>query len=370
MALYVGGPGVNLPPPVSLYPATIGSNPQIPQLTGTNLIDLPAGSYVTIPAGNFFVRPGKYCFVQVYDPVLLAWRSHDIYQNGGVITSDGENYRVANLTGCVIGVKVTTSGSGYTSAPTVTASGVTGFAATAVIGGAVGTVTVGTAGTGYNLVPIVEFAAPAPGGVQATGIAVLSGTTIGSITVNNQGAGYGSAPAITIIPNPLDPAVVTGGITPAAATCTLSGAGSVTAVVVTDPGTPQTAVPTIIFSTGSAAGTAVMDFVVTGYSATAAGSGLAAASIITTITSGTAGTPAWTNPAINQPIGFRPAWMLATVSGGTLVAPAASTIVDGGHAQAVPSVVVIGGYAGSGTVAATANASVGGVTDTVFITPL
>ena len=60
------------------------------------------------------------------------------------VDSDGQNYRLANLTGCPVGALMTNVGSGYTSAPTVAASA--GSSAwTAVVGGAINsTVTVTT----------------------------------------------------------------------------------------------------------------------------------------------------------------------------------------------------------------------------------
>ena len=68
--------------------------------------------------------------------------------------------------------------------------------------GSVTTPTIGgtpvVGGVGYTSVPSITFAAAPAGGVDATGIAVVSGGKITKIILTNAGAGYVSAPAITI----------------------------------------------------------------------------------------------------------------------------------------------------------------------------
>jgi hypothetical protein len=145
----------------------------LPSLKGnpTNVVTLQSGQVQLIsPAGWYMVHTGIYTVVQQYDPITGIWR--DIGNGthvGGVqyIYSDGVNYRLANQTGAVVGALLTNAGSGYTSAPTVSA-GTTGSIWRAVVGGAVNTtVTVTNGGSGYTYPPVVEFAAPPPGGVQS-----------------------------------------------------------------------------------------------------------------------------------------------------------------------------------------------------------
>ena len=102
---------------------------QIPTIKGvvgnSDRVTLPAGATYTLsPAGWYAVRTGLYTTIQQYDPYTGSW----VRIGGGVVAggveyifSDGVNYRLANQTGCVVGALLTTAGSGYTAAPTLTA---------------------------------------------------------------------------------------------------------------------------------------------------------------------------------------------------------------------------------------------------------
>ena len=77
---------------------------------------------------------------------------------------------------------------------------------------------------------------------------------VGSITIDNQGAGYTNVPNIYIMNDPRD---TTG--SGASAVATLTGAGTVTQLVITNIGNPNTTLfPTISFSSGSAAATPII----------------------------------------------------------------------------------------------------------------
>jgi hypothetical protein len=91
-------------------------------LNGTNTIDLPAASSWIIPAGTWLITPGRYTTVQYYDPLTLIWRGISSWNRYVSVNSDGVNFRVANQTGTPLGAVITNAGSGYTSAPVVTAS--------------------------------------------------------------------------------------------------------------------------------------------------------------------------------------------------------------------------------------------------------
>src|ERR1700685_221732 len=123
---------------------------------GINTIDLAAGEYMYIPSGTYEVTPGPYTQLQFRDPITGAWRSQQSVGNSSrVVGSDGYNWRLANLTGCAIGAFITNVVSGYTSAPTVTASaGASTW--TPIVGGAINaTVTITNAGAGYGYPPIL-----------------------------------------------------------------------------------------------------------------------------------------------------------------------------------------------------------------------
>lgn len=370
------GAGLGLPPNFPLVlPAgqPVTSPGFITQ--GAGPLSLAAGETYLIPAGAYYVAPGDCSFVQVKDPVTGLWFSLGSVPNEGHhVQSDGANFRLANLSGCVAGALLTNVGSGYTSAPTVTASA--GSSAwTAVVGGAINsTVTITTAGAGYVHAPILVVSPPPAGGVPATAVATVTGGAISAVTVINQGAGYTIAPTITVVPDPRDtittPAVLT-------VNATLAGAGTITALLCTDHGTPLTAVPTLSFSGGggaSAAATAVMCFVATGITVGAGGAAYGNAQPFLVITGGgvVGGTPgAVVNPNIDKLI-FTPrqANITGTSTAGGAVTATGIVINDPGMFQAVPSGFVIAGGSALATTVAQVTVTVGGVSDTSMIFPI
>lgn len=345
-----------------------------PLVGNNNMITLQAGESYIIPAGQYYVAPGSYSNLQTLDPITGLWRGIGNHPSQTrFVTTDGVNVRIANLTGCAVGGYVTNVGSGYTSAPTVTASA-GGSTWTAIVGGAVSSsVTVGTAGTGYTYPPQVVFSAPPAGGVQATGYSTLSGATVGSVTVTNQGAGYVTAPTVTFVNDPRD----TTGVN-AAATTALTGSGTITAVLCTNQGTPQTTVPTLSFAGGggsAAAATVVMAFAATGFTVSNAGVAYGNAQPFAVITAGgivggAAG--AVVNPAVSTGL-FTPrqANFSGTTTGASVITATGSVVNDGGLFQAVPNGFVLpSGTSALPTTTAIVAITVGGVTDTTFIQPV
>jgi hypothetical protein len=347
----------------------------------SNDLSLAAGAIWTIPSGQWFLNPGFYTIIQNLDPISGLWLDVGAGADAGpvYVESDGYNYRLANLTGCMIGAVVTNAGTGYTSAPTVTASA-GGSTWKAIVGGLISTtVTVNSGGTNYLLPPTVVIAAPPLGGVQATATATISAGAVTAVTITNQGAGYTSAPAITFLPNPVDlnnpvyNSATTTPITTATATATVTGSGTIAAVLCTGPGTPQTSLPTLTFAGGggaSAAATAVGNFVTTGYTVTTGGTGFTAGTLVTTSGGLTAATPTHTNPQIEQGLtDVRPAWIQAALNSGAITATGQIITNNGYGFQAVPSAVAISAN-GLPTGGATLVMSVGGITDTSYIQPI
>lgn len=355
-----------------------------PTLRGqpTNVISLNGGSTQLIPPGAWQITTGLYSEVQELDAITGYWRAIGSGYAGGstkFVNSDGNNWRIANQSGCVVGGNVTTAGAGYTTAPTVTASQ-GGAKITAIIGGAVNTtVTVTNAGTNYTYPPIIRFDAPNVSGgtgfgVQATGHATLTGSTLGSIVVDDQGAGYTSPPNVYVTNDPregLNGTTVGSGAT---ATCTLTGSGTVTALVVTDFGSSytSTAIPTLSFSgtsTSGAAATAIMNWSILSYSTTSVGLGYSVAPIITDNgTNGfTATAGSTTNPTITTKlVRGRRAWINAPLTSGT-VTTAAQTVFDGGVYPGVPTLIVLGFASGS---AALVTPTMGPIQDTTLLQPV
>lgn len=351
----IRGAGMNLP--------LAGTLPTTP-------IALAAGETFLIPAGDLNVAPGKYTFVEWFDPIVQVWRPSIggwAGANGVMnVPSDGTNYRLANRTGCPIAARVTNVGSAYTSAPTVTAS--SGSSAwTAIVGGAVNsTVTITTAGT-YNFTPTLIVAPPPKGGIPATMICALSGTAINSVTVIDQGAGYATAPAVTILQDPRDTAAGGGVLT-----TTLTGSGTVTGVVCTNQGTPLTSVPTLTFAGGAGSNAAASVLLVA----------TATAVTFSGATNAGNGSFAWIPPSGTAPAQgatVNPTWDVGmyTPRAGwttsvTTASPTTTVIGDGGLGQYWSGVTItpVLIYNSNGTISGATTLGTntfGGVTDVSFI---
>ena len=364
----VGGPGVGLD--LSQSNAYWSLQAGAKAAYGFNEVTLPAGETFKVPAGQWQITPGPLTQLQFLDPITGLWRS--VAQQPNVpylVGGDGWNWRLANLSGCVMGAYVTNVGSGYTSAPTITASaGSSSYQA--VVGGAINsspTITAG--GSGYLYAPLLIVQAPPAGGVQATMTCTISAGAVNAITVTNQGAGYQTAPAVLVVNDPRD-TVGSGAVI----TNALTGAGTVTAVLCTNPGTALTAVPSLTFSGGggsSAAATAVMLFTATGFTVGAGGVayGNAQPFLVLTgggIVSGAAG--AVVNPAVSTGLLVpRQANITGTSTAGGAVTATGAVVNDGGLFQAVPTGFVIAGGSALPTTVAQVTITVGGVSDTSLL---
>lgn len=321
MTINIGGPGITLPFPQTLYPANLSATTNNYE-AATNYVTLNTGQTQLIPPGWWWVTSDGYSVIQYYDPVNTIWRGwSSARKTPERVWSDGQNFRIANLTGCPVAAVVTAQGSGYAqSTTTVTANGTGGSTWLPIIGGAISTsVTVGTAGSGYTIPPIVYFPAPPAPGVQATGYATLSTGTVSGITVTNQGAGYTVAPVPVILPSPFDPNIAN--IVPAAATTTISGnAGKLCAVLCTNPGT-SVAVPTLtVTGAGSSAtATAVSMCTITATSGSGGSNFTSGQNLAITVGGQSNASTVLTNPEI-EPTAYVPrqGWGVPTVSGGAI----------------------------------------------------
>lgn len=349
-----------------------------PSLKGvsTNVIALNAGQVsVAVPAGWYYAVLSPYHVIQQFDPITNIWRGIGgaaVDAKAVYFYSDGVNYRIANQTGCVVGALLTNAGSGYTSAPTVTASA-GGSIWRAIVGGAVSTsVTVTNGGANYTYAPLVTFSAPPPGGIQATGYATLTGGAVSSITVTDQGAGYSAPPTVTLTN---DPREGVNGVTTgygAAAVAALTGAGTVTGLLVLDHGNAVTSLPTLTIAGGggsSAAATAIMNWTVTGLTAGTAGAGLSGAfATVTAEDNFPATAPAYTNVTTqSRLVATRRLDAKFTVTAGALAGTA--VIYDGGAYTSAPTVEVWAN-ASVVTTAPVVTATVGGAYGVSYLTQL
>jgi|HubBroStandDraft_1064217.scaffolds.fasta_scaffold03629_2 hypothetical protein len=393
----IGGAGINLNLN-NAYGSAQQFSPQIVQVggftqsQGSDVITLSGGQTAIIPAGTYAISPGPYTSLQWFEPVSNnpglntgtnytaavngMWRTINATtdQRFFMVDSDGGNWRLANLTGCVVGAVLTNAGTGFNTSNTIppaagvfnalvgaaalgnmtfTVSGTSGAQFVPVSGGALNTtITITSGGAGYQYTPIIVIGAPPPGGVQATAVVTaLTAGVVSTVVVVNQGAGYTSLPPITVINDSRDS--VGGGcvLTPSA----LAGGGGLTALYCVNHGSPVTATPTITPGFGTSGGsgttaTAVMCFAVTGWTQGTAGAGYnnnVAGSLPATVFPSAAPTPAanTVNPIIGatslafQNLGlpgmqpFRPALLnevIVVTTGATQASATAGGVVDAG----------------------------------------
>lgn len=335
----------------------------------TTVIDLPAGQVSLIPPGTWIAEPGLYTAVQEFDPVTGIWRSIGNGKGGWStihIASDGVNFRLANQTGCAIGALITNAGTGYTSAPTVTASGGASIWQ-AIVGGAVNTsVTVTNGGSGYTYPPQVLFSAPSAPGIQATGYCSLTSGAVSSVTIVDQGAGYASAPTITFRNDPREGLNNTTIGVNAQAVATLTGAGTVTGLVCVDHGNAVTSLPTLSFSGGggsSAAATTIMCWSITAYTVTSAGSGYSGTVEISGLGGFPGTSPAYTNVSTQSNLlRTRKASILGALSAGTITATG-QTVYDGGIYPGSPTQIIYGEFTGTSAAVGNVAFTMGGQND-------
>ena len=174
--------------------------------------------------------------------------------------------------GAITDINLTSGGSGYTTAPTITFTGGgpgSGAAAKAqVVAGQVSAVILSNSGSGYTSAPTVVFSGGG-GSLAAATTAISNGPypttypntyspiggtsltfsppnvkTVGSVIVTNAGAGYTTAPTV---------AFLGGGGSGAAATSTIAG-GRVASITVTNQGANYTSAPSVSISGGGGAG--------------------------------------------------------------------------------------------------------------------
>jgi len=345
---------------------------------GTNNFTLQAGEVMYIPPGYFNIAHGPYSSIQVYDPVMTVWRpiANDGFEGNFVqVDSDGGNYRIANQTGCPVAAVLSNAGTGYTSAPTITAAA--GSSSWVAIMGYVvsTTATVVLGGSNYVYPPLLVIGAPGSPGIPATGYTTLTSGSISSATILNQGAGYLTAPTVSVLNDPRD-TTGSGGMV----TVSLTGSQTVNAVICTNHGLPITSqtVPALTFSGGggsSAAATIIMDWTVTSYAVTAGGLGYSVWAQVGTIGFGAPTiAPAYTNP--NSQASFfrgRSPVINAALSSNAITATG-QTLVDGGHIASAANatnnmqIAIYGGVlTGSTSTVATLTLGVGGVSDFLWM---
>jgi hypothetical protein len=182
---------------------------------------------------------------------------------------------------------------------------------------------------------------------------------VSSISIINPGAGYPSAPTPVIVPSPFDPNLIAGNsITQAAVAFSLTSAGAITGVLVTNNGSPlpNGSLSSMTLSVGGAGATAtlspnVMQSIVSG-TLSSAGTGYGTGGVgFVTYGGGPVSGGITNNPeALHLAWTPRPANVAVTAASVSLAAPA--TIYDGGLFLSAPSVVALGPTTGGLSTAA------------------
>lgn len=257
MPQIISGPGLGLTPPQALYPASLYN---APYTAPTNQFDLKPAATLVIPAGRWIVSTAAtVCAIQWMNPVTQQWTN--LLGPGAAIAasikSDGFNWRVANLSDSWYGALITGAGTNYVQATTTVTAGTGNSTWQPVIGGALGAFTVTAGGAGYSMPPNVFIPYPPYPGIPATAYATLTLAAVTSITIDQAGAGYLTAPPVVLVPNPFDPNYLNGSITAnATATVALTGAGTLTGLLLVNAGQALTTAPTLTVNGAGSSATA------------------------------------------------------------------------------------------------------------------
>ena len=224
----------------------------------------PAGAVLAASGFNYSTVPAYTVFGGSGSGMTLT----PVVNNGGLVNltidSPGSGYQIGDLpqvafsgggsdtspiltaalsTGSVGAVVVSAAGTGYTSATVAfSGGGGTGAAGTVIISTGVTSVPITAAGSGYTY---ATGSFSGGGGTGATCTITLTGGSVTDVIVTNPGSGYTSAPTFTF-----------GGVSGTGATfgtVTIAG-GLISGVSITNPGSGYTTAPAVAFSgTGSGA---------------------------------------------------------------------------------------------------------------------
>ena len=210
---------------------------------GSNLPDCcPSGGQYILIANNhaanaYWIWDGLVLYsAGSLGPTIVLSSGGSGYSSAPTVTAfggagTGATFTASVINGSVVAVQTVNPGTGYVAGDVVQlqfsgGGSDNGAILTAVLAAAsVDHLTLLAGGSGYTSVPTVGFSAGA-----ATATALLTATSVASIAVTAGGAAYATAPTVLI---------AGGGGTGATATATVA-AGAVTAITVTAPGTGYT----------------------------------------------------------------------------------------------------------------------------------
>ena len=183
---------------------------------GGSRIELASGGLFYFPPGEWLVSNDTHTVIEFFGPVTQSWQTLYPVSTGGYLSADGYNYRARNIFGSAslttisnAGAATATNGIGSAIngvSAAVAASDTTGYPTITlqtIVGGTVAAPTITQAGSGFLVPPLIVIDPPPPGGIQATAYAVLTaGGALSAVTIDNAGAGYAASPNFWIIPQP------------------------------------------------------------------------------------------------------------------------------------------------------------------------
>jgi hypothetical protein len=360
-------------------------------------VNLLPGQTFIIPNGSWLVSPGRYTLLQWFDTNGARWRNFTAQPGQSLnVESDGQNYRIANLTGCPIGALITNVGNGNVTNgyQSITVTPSAGNSTWGVLhGGSVNNNCNVVAGGNYALPPLLLWSPAANQTIPFVAPqfnCTMSGNAISTVGVVDQGAGLTGVGTITVVQQPGD--TNPGGGSVIVAGNNLINSGNMTALWPLTPGqngnTGLAAVPTLTFGApSSAAATVIMNLCVTGAIGTAnVGANYGAAGSLFTIIAANAiqGTAAVSiggagnaNAQVANSVNdyeswpARNCWLTSNTNALAQASNANIQVVDAGFGfQAIPILTVIPANANSAMQnigAAVFTASVSGVQDTTFL---
>lgn len=232
----------------------------------------------------------------------------------------------------IAGVNILDGGYGYDTPPAVTFSGGGGSGAAAraeIRNGTVSNIVMTSYGSGYSSAPTVSIAAPAGSGDagSAATLVVSAKGKIRNVWIKNRGSGYTSTPSVT----------VSGGspTTAAELEAVLNGDGEVASINVLFPGEGYTSDPTITISGGSGSGATAelnMDYAVDAVTVSAGGSGWGSNPAVVFAGGGTRAGGAVAEATINSSGEIT---AVSVISGGSYLSPPTAAI--SARARGVPT---------------------------------
>lgn len=349
---------------------------------------LQPGQQFVLPAGQWIVNTGRYTDIQTYDSVAYRWRAVPTQPGTAhVISSDGVNFRISNSTGTPIGAVISNVGNGNATngynTVTVTASSGSSTWAT-LVGGSLNTTVTVTAGGNFSLPPILVWQ---PAGNQTFPFVPpefccnIASNTINTVTVNYPGSGLTGTGTLTAVAQQNDPITAPGNAT-LTFNATLTNSGNLTAIWPLTQGTEVTSLPTLSFNIGGTmCANVIMDWTCQNYTVTSCGFNYGNAKPVVVLTgNGIAGhtqATALTGTSYTTKVAMpRMAWLSTTSDANSNISNNGNVVVvdAGKNLQAIPFLVVIPGNANgtgpNGNNPAVLTASVGGITDTTYLTAI